>query len=347
MAARKIRVLQWGLGAMGSGMVNTMLDKELIKVVGAFEQKRGIGDDLGKVLGIKKKLGIKVETPSVAALKKAKPDVVIQAINSFTKECFDEMKLVVEAGFNLITIAEEMALPEAQNPALAKKLDQLAKKKKVTILGTGINPGFILDAQVVMLSAACLNVKRVEASRINDLSPFGPTVMETQGVGTTPAQFRKGIKNGDIVGHIGFQESIKMIADGIGLKIDKIKETRKPIISKVYRETPHVKVEPGMVAGCEHTGVGYYKGKAVIKLIHPQQIHPHLEEVNTGDYINIIGDPEVHMSIKPEIPGGKGTMAMAVNSIPLVFNASPGLKRMIDLPIPSCLMGKSAYERRV
>jgi 4-hydroxy-tetrahydrodipicolinate reductase len=101
-----------------------------------------------------------------------------------------------------------------------------------------------------------------------------------------------------------------------------------------------------MVAGCEHIGIGYANGKEVIKLIHPQQIHPHLENVNTGDYINIFGDPEVHMSIKPEIPGGKGTMAAAINCVPNVVRATPGLKRMIDLPIPSCLMGKTAYDRR-
>jgi 4-hydroxy-tetrahydrodipicolinate reductase len=270
----------------------------------------------------------------------------MQAINSFTKDCFAEMKVVVEAGVNLVTIAEEMALPEAQQPELARQIDELAKKTGVTVLGTGINPGFILDAQVVMLSSACLRVDRIEAARINDLSPFGPTVMQTQGVGTTPEEFERGIKSGAIVGHIGFPESIRMIADAVGLKVDRIEETRKPIISNVYRETPHVKVQPGMVAGCEHIGIGYCNGKEVIKLVHPQQIHPHLENVKTGDYINIFGDPEVHMSNQPEIPGGKGTMAVAVNSIPNVVRATAGLKRMVDLPIPGCLMGASAYERR-
>ncbi len=344
---KKIRVVQWGLGAMGSGMVKTMLEKEGIKIVGAFGRRSYLGEDLSKAIKSKKKLGVKVELPTIKAIKRLKPDVIIQATNSYTKECFDEMKMVIDCGVNLVTIAEEMAMPEAQQKALARKIDLLAKRKKVTVLGTGVNPGFILDAQVVMLSSACLNVKKVEASRVNDLSPFGPTVMQTQGVGTTLAEFKKGVKNGSIVGHIGFPESIQLIAEGIGLKIDKIKQKRSPIISKVYRETPHVKVEPGMVAGCEHIGIGYYKGKEVIKLVHPQQIHPHLEDVQTGDYINIYGDPEIHMSNTPEIPGGKGTMATAINSIPHVLAATPGLKRVIDLPVQSCLMGASAYKRRL
>jgi 4-hydroxy-tetrahydrodipicolinate reductase len=344
---QKIKVVQWGLGAMGSGMAKLMLEKEGLELVGAIDTRPDyVGKDLGEVLKIGRNLGIKVQNTPAGLLQKGKVDLCMQAINSFTKECFDDMKIVVESGVNLVTIAEEMAMPEAQQPELARKLDELAKKNGVSVLGTGINPGFILDAQVVMLSAACLNVQRIEAARINDLSPFGPTVMKTQGVGTTPEEFERGIKSGEIVGHIGFPESIKMIAQALGLKIDRIEETRKPIISNVYRETPHVKVQPGMVAGCEHIGVGYCNGKEVIKLVHPQQIHPHLEGVKTGDYINIFGDPEIHMSNQPEIPGGKGTMAVAVNSIPNVVRATPGLKSMVDLPIPGCLMGASAYERR-
>ncbi|MEW6711298.1 MAG: NADP-binding protein, partial [Candidatus Riflebacteria bacterium] len=229
----------------------------------------------------------------------------------------------------------------------AKKLDEIAKANNVTILGTGVNPGFVLDQLIINLSGACLNVKRIEAARINDLSPFGKTVMETQGVGTTPEQFAAGIKDGSIVGHIGFPESIRMISDAIGLNVDKIEETREPIISNTDRETPVVKVKPGMVAGCRHIGIGYAKGVEVIKLIHPQQIHPGVENVDTGDYIKIEGDPNINMSIKPEIPGGKGTMAAAVNMIPIVVKASAGLKRMSDLPIPACLMGKTAYERGI
>ncbi len=343
----KIRVIQWGLGAMGSGMVKTMLDKEGLEVVGAIDARPDyVGKDVGEALKLDRKVGVTVVKPSPTALDKNKADVVVMAINSFTKECFNEMKQVVEAGLDLVTIAEEMAMPEAQQPELARQLDEMAKKAGVTILGTGINPGFILDAQVIMLSAACLKVERIEAARINDLSPFGPTVMKTQGVGATPEEFERGIKSGEIVGHIGFPESIRMIAEGVGLKVDRIEETRRPIISKVYRETPHVKVQPGMVAGCEHIGIGYCGNKEVIKLVHPQQIHPSLEGVKTGDYINIFGTPEVHMANTPEIPGGIGTMALAVNSIPNVVNATPGLKRMIDLPIPSALMGPSAYVRR-
>jgi len=102
--------------------------------------------------------------------------------------------------------------------------------------------------------------------------------METQGVGTTVEDFNAGLKCGKIVGHIGFPESINLIAKALNWEIKEVKEFREPIISNVYRETPVVKVQPGMVAGCKHIGIGYDKnGNEKIKLIHPQQIHPHLE----------------------------------------------------------------------
>ena len=93
--------------------------------------------------------------------------------------------------------------------------------------------------------------------------------------------------------------------------------------------------------------MGYADGVEVVKLIHPQQIHPHLEGQGTGDYINIYGKPEIHMASGPEIAGGIATMGVAVNMIPQVVAATPGLKSMIDLPVPAALMGASAYKRRV
>ena len=343
-----IRVLQWGLGAMGSGMVRLMLEKSGIKVVAVIDSRPDyVGKDLGDVLGIGKKLGVIITDKPADVLKKEAVDVAVLATTSWVSEQMGDLRKVITAGINCISIAEEMADPYAQSPALAAELDQLAKKHGISVLGTGVNPGFVLDLLVVLLSGGNHRVERIEASRINDLSPYGPTVMRTQGVGTTPEAFRAGVADGSIVGHVGFPESIHMISDALGLGVDRVEQSREPIISKVRRETPHVVVEPGMVAGCAHIGVGYCGDKEVIRLIHPQQIHPQLENQDTGDYINIYGLPEIHMAIKPEIAGGKATMGIAVNMIPHVFAATPGLKRMIDLPVPAALMGESAYTRHV
>lgn len=345
---KQIRVLQWGLGAMGSGMTRLMLEKTGLKIVAAVDARPDfVGKDLGDVMHLGKKLGVKVTNDPDSVLKKEKVDIVVIATTSWLKEQAADLRKILKAGLNCVSIAEEMADAYAQNPKLAKELDKLAKENRVTIIGTGVNPGFVLDLLVVALTAGSHSVERIEASRVNDLSPYGPTVMNSQGVGTSPEQFRAGIADGSIVGHVGFPESIHMISDALGLGVDRIEQTREPIISKVHRETPHVVVNPGMVAGCSHIGIGYHGDKEVIKLIHPQQIHPGLENQETGDYIHIHGKPEIHMSVKPEIAGGVATEGIAVNLIPLVVAATPGLKRMIDLPIPAALMGESAYSRKM
>jgi 2,4-diaminopentanoate dehydrogenase len=343
-----IRILQWGLGAMGGGMARLILEKQGLKIVAAVDGRPDyLGKDLGEVLGVGKSLGVTVTNKPEDVLKKENVDIVLIATTSWTKEQMPDLRKIISAGINCISIAEEMSDPDAQSPDLGQELDELAKKHGVSVLGTGVNPGFVLDLLVVALSGGCHSVERIEASRVNDLSPYGPTVMRTQGVGTTPEAFAAGVADGSIVGHVGFPESIHLISEALGLDVDRIVETREPIISKVYRETPHVKVEAGMVAGCRHIGIGYRGEQEVVKLIHPQQIHPHLEDQDTGDYINIYGKPEIHMAIKPEIAGGIATMGVTVNMIPHVVAASPGMKRMIDLPVPAALMGASAYSRRV
>ena len=336
-----IRVVCWGLGAMGSGIARNAAKKDQIRVVGGIDtDERLKGKDLGEFLGFKKPMGVKIESDPAKVLNETYPDIVIIATNSFVSNVLPQIMQCVERHINVITIAEEMAYPFESHDEAAQLIDGMAKKYGVTVLGTGINPGFVLDQLILNLTGACLNVKKITARRINDLSPFGKTVMETQGVGTTPEQFKAGLKNGTIVGHIGFRQSIKMIADYLGWQLDRIEEEPEASISKTHRETPVVKVAPGMVAGCKHIGRGIVGNEVVIELIHPQQIHPEVEKVDTGDYILIEGDPTISMSIKPEIPGGKGTMALATNMIPTVIDWDPGFYSMADLPIPVCLPQK-------
>ena len=335
-----IRVVTWGLGAMSSGIAKNLLDKEGIEIVGAIDRNdEMVGKDLGTFLG-KNETGIAISNEEDKVLDETYPDLVVIATHSFLPVVFPQIIKSIKKNINVVTIAEEVAYPFYNHPEESEIIDQMANKHGVTVLGTGVNPGFVFDQLVLNMTGSCLKVDKIEAQRINDLSPFGKTVMETQGVGTTVEEFNKGIEEGTIVGHIGFQQSIRMIADYLGWELDKIVEEREPIVSKTKRETNVVKVEPGMVAGCRHTGKGYIGDEAVIELIHPQQILPEIEDVDTGDYIKIEGDPNINLSIKPEIPGGKGTMALACNMIPVINEWRPGLYSMADLPIPIALKDK-------
>ncbi len=336
---RNVRVILWGLGAMGGGKGKVLLNRPGVEIVGAIRSNpKKAGVDLGEALGTGKKTGVTVTANPADVIGKVEADIVLHSTASCVKEVYDQLEDCMKAKLDVISIAEEMAYPWAGSPELSGKIDQSAKKHGVTVLGTGINPGFVLDTLIISLTGVCTKVTKVRAARINDLSPFGPTVMRTQGVGTTPEGFKAGLQDGSVVGHIGFPESMMLIAKALGWKLDEVKQSREPIISKTHRETPHVKVEPGMVAGCRHIGRGFANGKEVITLEHPQQIRPEAEGVETGDYIWIEGEPNINLSIRPEIPGGIGTIAIAVNMIPSVLNAAPGLVTMNDLPVPRAWM---------
>lgn len=337
-----IKVVIWGFGAMGSGMAEMLLKKKGIEIVGVCDRNKARkGRDMYDVLGIDRgdRKPVIINENVEEVIKEGVADVALLATDSFTKNAFDKIKLCVERKINVISTAEEMAYPQAQEPELAKEMDKLAKENGVSILGTGINPGFVLDLLILALTGTCESVDHIKAARINDLSPFGRAVMVEQGVGLTVDDFNEGVKNGKVAGHVGFPESIKMITDGIGWNLEKVEETREPIVSNVDRETKYVEVKAGNVAGCRQCGDGYVDGEVKIEMEHPQQILPEKEGVDTGDYVWIKGTPDINLQIKPEIPGGIGTIAMCVNSIPHVINAHPGLKTMLDIPVPRAMMG--------
>lgn len=339
---RKVKVGIWGFGAMGSGMARMILKKEGIEIVAVCDKSpERINKSIYEVLNVEReeRPEVIIKDDASEAFTEKCADVVLLATDSFTKGAFDKIKLVLERKINVISTAEEMAYPMAQEPELAKQIDQIAKDNGVSVLGTGINPGFVLDLLILALTGTCEEVDYIKASRVNDLSPFGYAVMEEQGVGVTREAFEQGVEDGSIAGHVGFPESIKMITDGIGWNLDRIDQTREPIMSNIYRKSDYAEVQPGNVAGCRQCGYGYVDGKLKVEMEHPQQILPHLEGQSTGDYVTIKGIPNINLQITPEIPGGIGTIAMVVNSIPHVINAIPGLKTMLDIPVPRAIMG--------
>lgn len=344
MRQENVKVIIWGFGSMGSGMAKMLLKKEGIDIVGVIDGwdklvGRGIFDILGVNPEGKEDVVVTHVDNKADVIKPGAADVVLLATDSFTSKAFDKMKFILEQKINCVTTAEEMAYPQAQEPELAKQLDEIAKANGVSVLGTGINPGLIMDYLVLVLSGACEEVDHITAKRINSLSPFGPAVMEEQGVGFTVDKFNDLNDKGELAGHVGFEESIQMMADAIGWKLDGVRTSKEAIVSSVYRKAPYAEVQAGDVAGVNMLGFGTVDGEDKIEMVHPQQVEPQLEGVDTGDYIILKGEPNISMAITPEVPGGIGTIAMIVNSIPNIINATPGLKTMIDLPAPHVMMG--------
>lgn len=337
-----VKVAIWGFGAMGSGIAKVLLRKKGVDIVGVCDiHPERVNRSIYDILGVEKngRPDVVVCSEIEKVVHDANCDICVLATDSFTRKAFDKIKYVVGQKVNVISTAEEMSYPKAQEPELAAEIDRLAKANGVSVLGTGINPGLMMDLLAICLTGCMTDVESVTCRRVNSLSPFGPAVMEEQGVGLTVDAFNKGVADGTLAGHVGFAESVGMIAEALGWKVDKFKQQMKPIVTSVDRKSPYGFAAAGDVAGVNMTGQGYVDGEVKIDMIHPQQIEPEMEGTHTGDYIVLKGTPEVNMAINPEVDGGIGTIAMVVNMIPHVINARPGLKTMLDLPVPRAIMG--------
>lgn len=335
-----IKVVIWGFGAMGQGMADMLLDKKGVVILGVCDiNEKLVNKNLSEVMKKTIKNDCVISDNIDHLLLSTKPDIVLLCTDSFVKGAYPKIKKIVEHKVNVITTAEEMAYPFDSHPELSEKMDLLAKQHDVTILGTGINPGFIMDLLVLQLTGVMKDVTHIDVKRVNSLSPFGPAVMEEQGVGDSLKRYEKRIKNDELAGHVGFNQSVHMIFKGLGLKPTKFTQQMQPIVTNVDRKTKYASAKKGTLAGINMTAQGYIGEDLFLNMDHPQQIEPQLEGVHTGDYIDIYGSPEVHMAITPEVEGGLGTIAICVNMIPHVINSRAGLKTMIDLPIARAILG--------
>jgi 4-hydroxy-tetrahydrodipicolinate reductase len=323
----KLRVIQFGLGPIGAGVARVIAQRPEFQFVGAIDiDPAKVGKDLGELIGIHRKLGVPVSDDAAKVLKQ-KADVVMHCTVSSLAKAEPQLAMIIKAGKNIVSTCEELAMPWNKK-AIAKRIDALAQKHKVTVLGTGINPGFMMDTVPIVLTGVCQTVKRVRVKRVVDASKRRRPLQAKIGTGLTVKEFNA--KAGKEIRHVGLTESVMLIARALHWKLDKIEETIAPVVAQKPIKTEYFDVRPGLVTGVEQSGFGYAKGDQVIEL--------HLRMcVDAGEGVDEVwleGEPSIH-SIIQGVHGDLSTAAVAVNCVRRVVAANPGLVTMIDLPIIS------------
>jgi len=284
---------------------------------------------------LEKKVGVKISNSMKSVLSETKADIAVHATSSYLKDTYPQIASIVEHGVNVISTCEELSYPHVSEPKLAEKLDALAKKHDVTVLGTGINPGFLMDTLVITLTAPCEKIEKIEATRVMNAATRRLPFQKKIGAGLTVEEFKEKIENRQITGHVGLEQSVAMIADALKWSLQAIeKGAVEPVIAEKPVESKAVKVEYGKVAGLRQSARGIKDGKPVITLLFKAYIGAEEEY----DSITIEGTPSIHEKISPCVHGDIATAAIVVNSIPKVINAKPGLKTMKDLPVPSAVL---------
>jgi hypothetical protein len=336
VSVEKVKVLAYGVGVVGGYIAKCLLEKEGVQIVGAVDvAKDKVGKDLGEVLGLKKNIGVTVSGNIDSALSTVKADIAVQATSSYLKDTFAQIASIIEHGVNVISTCEELSYPYVSEPRLAKKLDALAKKHDVTVLGTGINPGFLMDALVITLTAPCQKIEKIEAVRVMNAATRRLPFQKKIGAGLSIQEFTQRIEKKQITGHVGLEQSIAMIADALAWRLDKVVvQPAEAVVAKKPVESRDIRVSTGKVAGLRQKAKGFVKNKEVIIL----DFRAYIGAEEEYDAVTIKGVPEIRQRISPCVHGDLGTVAMIVNSIPKVINAPAGLFTMKDLPIPSAAL---------
>ena len=326
-----IRVMHVGLGPIGAAIARQLAIRKGFRIVAGVDiDPSKVARDLGHVAELGGPIRVKITNDLRKAARAAKPDVAVLCTSSSLKSIMPQLEALMKLRLPVISTTEELAYPAPRNRRLARQLDEMARKAKVAVLGTGVNPGFAMDALPIALTSVCEQVNRIEVRRVQDARVRRLPFQQKIGAGLTREQFEQQVKTG-VVRHVGFTESIQMIGDAMGWKLTRITDDVRPWIAEeeVYSEL--LAVDPGYVAGISQEGIGFVGDEPRIRL----QLDAYLGAPESFDSVLIDGSPRLYSKIQGGIHGDIATASMAVNAIPHVLTAAPGLRTMRDMPLPS------------
>ncbi len=327
-----IRVVCYGLGPIGLGIARLAASRQGIEIVGAIDvDPQKAGGDLATLLGHSGSSSaphVIVSADAAATLAATKPDVVLHATSSSLSKVVDQLTQIADADADVVSTCEELAFPWTAHPQLAAELDALARRTGVTLLGTGVNPGYAMDALPLMLTAPCAEVRAIRVLRIVDAALRRGPLQRKVGAGSTPEEFEAKVREGT-VRHVGLPESLHMLATGLGWHLERMDDTITPMLAEQPISTEFVQVAAGQVAGVQQVARGYIGGREVLNL----ELRMYVGAADPQDTIEIDGDPPVRMTISGGLHGDVATAALVINSIPGVMHAAPGLASMRDIPL--------------
>lgn len=326
----RIRVVQFGLGPIGQACVKVLTEKSGVALVGGIDiDVNKVGKDLGEVCGLKNPLGVAVRGDVEAALAEWQPQVVVHTTLSFLDRIEDQLATIIRRGAHIVSSTEELFYPYQRNPEFCQRLDTLAKQHGVAVVATGVNPGFAMDLLPLCLTGMCTEVKKITATRVVDASKRRLPLQKKIGAGISRKEFRERVATGTF-GHIGLRESAFAVMHTMGWPIEEMKESLKPMIADKRVKTPYLTVEAGQVTGIHQIMRVKSGGQERLKL----ELQMHVGAKKPHDSIEVVGNPPLSMRLEGGIFGDTATIAALVNAIPKIVKAQPGLRTMLDLPVP-------------
>lgn len=328
----KLKVIIYGCGIMGSKIAEAIQSKKSLEIVGAVDISPDlVGKDLGELFERTLQTGVRITNDPQRLFNETRADVAIITTTSYLPDVKDQIIACLKAGLDVVSTCEELSFPWKRHPQLALQIDQEAKVTGKTVVGTGINPGFLMDFLPLILTAPCLQVSSIKVTRMMDSARRRLPFQKKVGTGLTPEEFQEKIARKIITGHVGLLESINMIAHGLHWDLEETTELApEPVIAEKVTPTGLGEVEPGKVIGLKSVAYALRNGQKVITL----EFYAFAGAKEEYDEVIIEGNPSIREKIIGGVHGDVGTISMTINTIPRAFEASPGLKVMSELPPP-------------
>ena len=322
-ASGPTRVTLVGLGAIGREVLKALVAKTQVRVV-AVADPAVPGHDAGVLAGLGP-----IGLPIFAGFGEAAivpSDVAVVLTTSGTAEMMPIIEQAASRGIHIVSTCEDLAFAELGTPELAGRIDHLARAAGITVLGTGVNPGFVMDRLPLALAGACVSVRAVSVERVVDAAKRRGPLRAKVGAGLTVEEFRSGVASRRF-GHRGLPESCALVGRGLGLTFDELRSTIDPVVATAA--APRAGIREGQVAGLRQTAIGLVGGKPLVRL----DLEMSVDAPDPHDRVRIDGDPPLDVLLVGGTHGDRGTVGTVVNAIPAVLGARRGLVHVTDLPL--------------
>ena len=286
------------------------------------------GKDIGSVTDTAD-TGVVISLTLQEALEKCdkKPEVAVTATASSIEKLLPQVRKAAEAGLHMVSACEELIFPWKQHPNEAEKIDAICKQHSVACLGTGVNPGFLMDFLPSVFTSVAQRVDTIHVERVQDASVRRVTFQQKIGAGLTHQEFEAKKSDGSLR-HVGLPESVDLIAHAMNWTLDENRETLEPVLAKEDITSGYREIKKGAPSGVEQVGSGFSDGREVIRL----RFRAAVGEERSYDRITIKGTPDITTEIEGGLNGDTATCAITVNAIRSVAVCTPGLKTILDVP---------------
>lgn len=334
-----LRVVQYGLGPIGQATAQAVLDRQSadrMTLVGAVDvDPKKVGHDVATLLDADRSpTGVVVSDQIGTVLHEQRPDVVLHTTTSTLESVDKQLRTCAAAGAHVVSSTEELAYPYHRHPDRAQALHDRARAAGVVIVGTGVNPGYAMDTLPLTATGVCTTVDTIRVERVVDASERRGPLQNKIGAGLSPATFEEKTQEGTF-GHVGLVESVQMVAEGLGWTLEAVNESIEPVTTADAIETPFCSVPAGGISGLHQTAIGIVEGHERVTL----DLRMDLGAEEAYDAVRVEGAPPIDLRIEGGIFGDTATVGMLVNTALLLDDVSPGLRTMLDFPVPRAIGG--------